>query len=443
MAVTSEYEEGALIQRNIALFSALRGAENLIVFLILIYFTGAIGSLIFIDLNDLERETPMARLMWYPIYLATMGLSIRILPQLIRVTSFNPLIVLCVLWCGVSIFWSVDYSVSMRRAVALLMTTLLGLFLAARYDWSGLVQRLGFAFAFTAILTVFVVLLMPDRGIHHEIHVGAWRGAWTEKNYLGSQMTRGLVVMLCAFAMRPDRGWFWLPLAALCFLLVLLSTSKTALLACLLAIGIFMFVRLYRRYPFLRLILVYSLFAVIIGFLALMATIPDVMLGLIGKDATLTGRTDIWDALFRSVKEKPLLGYGYGVYWLDPLGPSYYVRLSLQWGVPSAHNGWIETWLSVGVIGVGLFALLYAWTFILAVMRLRRGGTETYWALMMTLTFLVFSLSESSVLQQNDLSWVIFVATTAKLFAFERPFWRDRTRENYFTQKIPSMITGK
>jgi len=441
MAVTADYSQSALQQRNLALLSLLRGAENFIVFLILLYFTGALAGLLFIDLGNLESESPMGRLLWYPIYIATIGLSLRILPQLIRITVFNPLIVLCVLWCGISVFWSIDPGISMRRAVALLMTTLLGLFLAARYDWSELVQRLGFAFSFVAILTLAVVFIDPARGISQEIHVGAWRGPWVEKNYLGSQMTRGLVVMLCAFAMRPDRGWFWLPMSALCFALVILSTSKTALLACLLAIGVFVFIRLYRRYPVMRLILVYSLLAGIGTFIALSVMIPDVLLGLIGKDSTLTGRTDIWDALFRSIQDKPLLGYGYGVYWLDPLGPSYYVRLSLQWGVPSAHNGWIETWLSVGAIGVGLFAVQYFWALILAVMRLRRGGTETYWVIMITLTFLVFSLSESSVLQQNDLSWVIFVATTAKLFSFERPFWRDRPRENYFTQKIPSMFS--
>jgi len=191
----------------------------------------------------------------------------------------------------------------------------------------------------------------------------------------------------------------------------------------------------------LRLLLVYLFFAAILVFATLLVMIPDVLLGLIGKDATLTGRTDIWDALFRSVKERPLLGYGYGVYWLDPLGPSYYVRLSLQWGVPSAHNGWIETWLSTGVIGTGLFAIQYACVLVLALMRLKRGGTETYWAIMITLVFFVFSLSESSILQQNDLSWVIFVATTAKLFAFERPYWRNRPRENYFTQDVRKMVT--
>lgn len=440
MAVVTEYPSGALQQRNLALFSLLRGIENVTVFLIILYYTGAIAGLLFIDLNDLEQESPYGRLMWYPIYIATMGLSVRILPQLIRIVTFNPLIMICVLWCGISIFWSIDPAISFRRAVALLMTTLFGFFLAARYDWSGLVQRLGFAFACSVIITFLVVLIDPFRGISQEIHVGAWRGPWTEKNYLGSHMTRGLAIMMCAFAMRPDRGWFWVPMGVLCLLLVLLSTSKTSLLACLLAIGLFLFIRFYRRYPILRILLVYTLFVGIALFVTLSIFIPGELLALIGKDPTLTGRTDIWDALLRSIKQKPWLGFGYGVYWADQLGPSYYVRLSLQWGVPSAHNGWIETWLSVGFVGVGLFALQYIWTLLLALMRLKRGGTETYWAIIITLVFLVFSLSESAVLQQNDLSWVMFVATTAKLFAFERPFWRNRIRENYFTQKVPTVL---
>ena len=162
-------------------------------------------------------------------------------------------------------------------------------------------------------------------------------------------------------------------------------------------------------------LLVYTLFVGVTLFVILSIFIPGELLALIGKDSTLTGRTDIWDALIYSIKQKPWLGFGYGVYWLDQLGPSYYVRLSLQWGVPTAHNGWIETWLSVGIVGVALFAVQYVWTFILAVMRLKRGGTETYWVIIITSVFLVF--------------------------AFERPFWRNRIRENYFTQKIPKMIT--
>jgi len=127
-----------------------------------------------------------------------------------------------------------------------------------------------------------------------------------------------------------------------------------------------------------------------------------------------------------SIREKFVLGYGYGIYWEDELGPSYYVRAVLEWGVPTAHNGWIESWLSCGIVIIALFGLHYIFTLLLAINRMKRGGVETYWAILSTLMFLFFSMSESTILAQNDLTWVLFVATSAKLWSMERPYWRKR-----------------
>jgi len=438
--VSTVYTHDNLRQRNFALSSLLHGIENVLFFFVIFYFSGAIMGLLFTDMNDLEREFPMARLMWYPVYGIILFLGLRCLPQLVRMAIFSPLMIICVLVCGISMLWSIDPGITTRRAVALLMTTLFGLVLAARYDWNGLVQRLAFVFAALAIFSFLHAFIDPPRAIDNEIHIGAWRGPWTEKNYLGSQMTRGLVVMMCAFAMKPSRGWLWVPVGLLCFGLVVLSTSKTALLASLAAISLFVVLRIFRRFPVLRIPVVYIVIAGAGVFASLMLLAPDFMFDLIGKDRTLTGRTDIWDAIVLSIKDKPYLGYGYGVYWMDELGPSYYVRLQLQWGIPSAHNGWMETWLSIGVLGVALFALQFIWTFILAVQRIWRGGSETYFAILIVVVFFIFSMSESAVLQQNDLSWVIFVAVAAKLFSFEKPYWRNKPRENYFTQNVRKAI---
>ena len=435
MSATQTYSQAHLQQRNYALGGVLRGVENFIFFILLFQFSTALIALFLTDFNNLEYQSPLARMLWYPGYALVMLLMLRSLPQVIRLAAFNPLLIICVVICGVSFLWSDNPSVTLRRSVAVMLTTAFGLVLAARYDWNGLVQRLGIIFGVVAVLSILIAVFLPEYGVMQEIHQGAWRGAWVEKNYMGGFMAKGVIVMLCAFAMRPDRAWIWLPLCAMCFVLVLLSTSKTALLISLIGIGGFILLRLYRRYTFVRPMLILAILLILATIAGMLTFAPDFTFALIGKERTLTGRTDIWSGLITSIQSRPWLGHGYGVYWLDPLGSSYYVRLQLEWGIPSAHNGWLDTWLSIGALGVGMFAIVFIGTIILAFDRLRKGGTETYWVILSTIMFLGFSMSESTILQQNDLSWVMFVATSAKLFAFEKPFWRDRVRLPYFLVK--------
>ncbi|HFB54849.1 MAG TPA: hypothetical protein ENJ46_02905, partial [Hellea balneolensis] len=188
--MTSGTGGGDVYGRNIALSQLYRFIESAIVFLLLFQFSTALVALLTTDPNDLESQSLLARSLWYPGYVLVLLLMVRYLPAMIRIAVLNPILIVCVLWCGVSYIWSIEPQVTLRRSIALLMTTSFGLFLAMRYDWNQLVQRFALLFLVTALISLFLGLFIPQLGQMQEIHQGAWRGAWLEKNSFGTNMAK-------------------------------------------------------------------------------------------------------------------------------------------------------------------------------------------------------------------------------------------------------------
>jgi O-antigen ligase len=434
--VTLPYSEMQIASRNQAIMQVANAIIILIFVAIVVFASGAVVGLLFTNIDNPEIENPLTRFVWYPVYLLALVMSLPKIVHVFRMAAFSPIIILCVLYAGISMLWSEDPGLTLRRAIALMLTTYIGLTLAAWFSWARMVQIIAFAFVIIAIISFALVAVDPTRAIMQEIHPGAWRGPFVEKNQLGGMMTKGLIAAMCAYALRPKRWWLWVPAGLLCFGLVLLSTSKTSLLISVLSIALFVFLKAYRTNPFLRIPLIFGLVFSIGLFTMLVTVFPEAMFGIIGKDPSLTGRTDIWLLLSQAIEDRFWLGYGFGVYWQEPLGPSYLVRQVLEWGVPTAHNGWIEIWLSCGVGIVILFALHCVATLIMSLHSLKKGGRETYWVILMFVAYMGFSVSESAILQQNSLSWIMFVATCAKLFSMERDYrpLRDWEREALYTR---------
>jgi len=423
------FTQGQLVARNYAILAAGRGLERLVWILILLFYSGAIVGLTIVDTTKISpTDGAFARLLWYFTYGLILALTVFRLPKVLRLVAFNPLLIICVLWCGITYFWSIQPSITFRRTIALLMTTMAGMSFAARYDWSEMIQTAAFVMLILCLLSVFIVILSPERGIQQEIHEGAWRGPWLVKNQMGGVMAKGVAIALCAFAMQPKRAWLWIPTLFLCFAMVLLTTSKTSLLVAISAVCIFIALRTYRRFFFLRIPVIFICFVVISGLVMSFILIPAEMLALIGKDPTLTGRTDIWSILIDAASKKYWLGYGYGTFWVEPLGPSYQVTSQLEWQVPTAHNGWFDSWLSGGMTVIILFSMLLLGTLILGFRRISSGGVEAYWVIISLFFFVFFSMSESTILQQNDIAWFLFVATASKLWAGEKAWWRPGSR---------------
>ena len=70
----------------------------------------------------------------------------------------------------------------------------------------------------------------------------------------------------------------------------------------------------------------------------------------VGKDPTLTDRTLIWKALF-SMHTNPLVGTGYDSFWIGPRLQWFWTVLGER-GINEAHNGFLEVYLNLGIIGL-------------------------------------------------------------------------------------------
>jgi O-antigen ligase len=83
-------------------------------------------------------------------------------------------------------------------------------------------------------------------------------------------------------------------------------------------------------------------------------SIKSTVLEASGRDATLTGRTGLWETLLQEPTD-PLIGVGYASFWLGE-------RLTRFWAMypksppNEAHNGYLEVYLNLGLIGVCLIA---------------------------------------------------------------------------------------
>src|SRR5947209_1345893 len=81
---------------------------------------------------------------------------------------------------------------------ALVMTTLGGVVIAARWRWSRLTEVIAAAHALLALASLIAALAFPAFGVMHQLFPGAWRGLWVEKNLLGGNMTIGVIACTAA-----------------------------------------------------------------------------------------------------------------------------------------------------------------------------------------------------------------------------------------------------
>lgn len=363
-----------------------------------------------------DRFQSILRLAFLPAYAAGFALfataPLRTLGGLLR----QPFLVALVAIALMSVYWSINPADTSRRGFFLFCTTLAGVTLGARFGWRSLAEVTATSFLVVAVASLLVCVAVPSMGRMAVEFPGAWRGLWPDKNALGSNMALAFAALAAAGMLAPKRRWLWWSGAAVAVFLVLMSTSKTSLLALMLGGGMIAFIAVIRRGPALAVLTSWSA-VLVIGMAAGVAVFAaDLVFGILGKDATLTGRTEIWSAILRQIHQRPLTGFGYQAVWenKDSASPLRFIIQQAGFEPHHAHNSWLEQWLGMGLWGLGAFALFYLQTAIMTLTAVfRREGAYLVAPFFMIYTMMTFT--ESIAVAYNDFRWVLLVAFSTKL----------------------------
>ncbi|MDA8585468.1 O-antigen ligase family protein [Rhodobacteraceae bacterium] len=341
-------------------------------------------------------STGVPSLLWALIYLMTlMFVALRFSVMLPVITRNTPLILFPIM-CWVSVLWSVDRGSTITYSVMLTVTYLAALQIGMTTSPRKVLRTVSLVLIFGMLCSAvnyFEIFSNPWD------HRGNFQGVYASKNTIGHVMVLLILISLYEiFRLRSGRfgtRLLWILVAAVAGVQVLLADSAASLATGFL-FGSMLVISLFAlRIGFRPLFVAGATLLLASGFLLALAIIQtplnELFFDLLQRDATMTGRTVIWDVGWTTYAERPLLGYGANTFWGWGRTANIVAILQAQYGegMHGFHNLIIEILVMVGPIGLAAFAIGFLFMFYRAISAL--SGLDPEIALL-TLAILGFLL---------------------------------------------------
>jgi O-antigen ligase len=316
------------------------------------------------------------------------------------------------LYALASCAWSQFPRRSLQFGIYIVLNLLFVFYLHSRFRPGALMRVFALIGWIVVLGSIVFAVALPKYGVDHRASTsGAWQGVFVYKNTCSIMATFLLSV---AFYM-PVRSLrdklLRIAYGLMTVFLVIKTQARTGwiVLAVLLAyVAVMKLIGSFK--PDNRTAVVVMLATVFMIFVVGGALYYSQILSALGKDSTLTGRTDIWKLVVVSAMKSPLLGYGYRAFWSGLQGESAYITLMEQWTVPGAHNGFLETWLDLGLVGLGMVLITMVVAFRDGAICLRRGATPLVtWYVSILVMTVVTNAAEMTLMFPNYLTWIMYV----------------------------------
>lgn len=316
-----------------------------------------------------------------------------------------PFLLLFFGYCALSIVWSDVPLYSLRRFVKFSGMIMMILIVVSETKQLQAVTRIIRRSAYVLVpISLLFIKYYPNLGRGYDPWTGlpANFGVAFDKNMLGKMCLAVVVVLtasiICRGKEQPsgDRMSLWIDIGILGITLYLFSftNSATSEISAIVGVGFLLALKIpyFRRYAGLWLFV--GLFVVLSA--EVMYDVSARVAEEFGRDPTLTNRTEIWSELIDRAGN-PLVGTGYESFWTGPR----LAAITLTRHINEAHNGFLEVYLNLGLIGLGLVGILLLSTYRRARELLNRGSPFGGLALTLWVVVLTYDITEAGLSGQN------------------------------------------
>ena len=330
-------------------------------------------------------------------------------------------------FAGASVLWAFSPDHSFMRYLQQLMivtSIVLPAMLASRSV--DMMRALFLCVALALILNLYFVyngsVNMAAYGAKGLVMIG-YEGYFNGKNYLGECAAPAILLSLHETL---QRGWGRRAFGGLCLLiavdLVLLSDSKTALglaLVCPIIAWLTLLARKATKLSPAVILLSVPVCWIVASNVSSFGF--ERLSYMLYHDSTLTGRTIIWQFSDSEIARSPLLGWGYQSFWLVPNSPAYSEAPGWVSGMPNSHNGYYDTILEMGYVGLA-FLLAFILATLHGVGRVAdRDPGRARLVLSLALFVILWNFFESIWMRGFEFLWVMFVIVAAEIGRYWLP----------------------
>jgi len=280
-------------------------------------------------------------------------------------------------------------------------------------------------------LSLVICLYYPALGTLN----GVWIGVAIDKNWLGALCATSTACLLLNRAMRKSKPElavdvslvgvpFEIPYLLLSIYLLFgggggaESRSSTAIVLLGLSVALFRFSGFVKTHK----ISVVPMIAVSVSAILLLQVLPRAtghrtisdhfIEDVLHKNVNLTDRADFWPLLIQKGMLHPWLGAGFDSFFSDRMQDELQRELAASetyFKPNQAHNGYLELFLNLGLIGLSLFGMTI-WSVVRGISRAMGDDFESGRLRMVILICaLVSNYTEASFARPNELVWFLFL----------------------------------